>query len=378
MKKALITGISGQDGSYLAELLLSKNYKVYGFVPFKDQANEGVVDYLSGKDDVFIYDGDLTVSKTFEKLISEIGFDEIYHLGAQSHVRKSFDSPEYTADINALGTIRLLETIRKHSRYTKFYQASSSEMFGDAPSPQSEDSLFLPRSPYACSKLHAYWTTINYRRAYKIFSCNGILFNHESPRRGVDFVTRKITRSIASICSKEQDVLYLGNLEAKRDWGFAPEYVEAMWLMLQKDTPGDYVIGTGRSYPVREFVETSFKYLGIDIEWQGGGLNEIGIISGNRAKVNGVCEALCVGKEVIKIDPCFFRPIDVENLCADNVKAGDELGWSARVDFHSIVKIMLDYDFINAGLTPVGDGLKFLSENGFSWVNEEELMGIGG
>ena len=309
MRRALITGITGQDGSYLAELLLSKDYEVHGLIRRASTFNTGRIDHIYTDPHIpgtrlFLHYGDLSDSGQLANLIYNIQPDEIYHLGAQSHVRVSFDIPEYTGDITALGTTRLLEAIRRSGIKTKFYQASSSEMFGAAPPPQNEKTPFYPRSPYAAAKVYAYWMTVNYREGYSLFACNGILFNHESPRRGETFVTRKITRAIANIILGKQKKLYLGNLEAKRDWGFAPEYVECQWLILQQDEPGDYVIGTGESHSVREFVKEAFNYAGIEIEWKGEGVNEKGIV---RSLSSTSSSILNVGDILIEIDPCYFR-----------------------------------------------------------------------
>ncbi|MCR4345098.1 MAG: GDP-mannose 4,6-dehydratase, partial [Candidatus Scalindua sp.] len=283
MKKALITGISGQDGSYLAELLLSKGYEVHGIIRRASAFNTHRIDHIYvdphiDKAKLLLHFGDLSDSGHVTNLIYNIQPDEIYHLGAQSHVRVSFDMPEYTGDIVAMGTTRILEAIRRSNKNIKFYQASSSEMFGTAKPPQNETTIFQPASPYACAKLYSYWMVENYRKGYGMFACNGILFNHESPRRGETFVTRKITRAVTNIIAGKQDKLYLGNLDAKRDWGYAPEYVEAMWLMLQQEKADDYVIGTEESHSVREFVTEAFTYVGIEIEWQGTGEKEKGII----------------------------------------------------------------------------------------------------
>jgi len=312
-KKALITGITGQDGSYLAELLLSKGYIVHGLIRRASTFNTRRIDHLYvdphlPEARLFLHYGDLSDSGQLTEIIFNIQPDEIYHLGAQSHVRVSFDMPEYTGNITAVGTTRILEAIRRSGIKTKFYQASSSEMFGSAPPPQNENTPFHPRSPYAAAKVYAYWMTVNYREAYGLFACNGILFNHESPRRGETFVTRKITCGLASILAGRQKKLYLGNLEAKRDWGYAPEYVECQWLMLQQDEPDDYVIGTGESHSVREFVECAFNYAGIELEWKGSGLEEKGIVKSCSEDI----ETLREGDVVIEIDPKYFRPAEVD------------------------------------------------------------------
>ena len=319
MKKALITCITGQDGSYLTELLLSKDYEVHGLIRRASTFNTDRIEHIyqdphDPQTRLFLHYGDLSVSGHLTELIYNIQPDEIYHLGAQSHVKVSFEMPEYTGDITGLGTIRLLEAIRKSGVKARFYQASSSEMFGSTPAPQSEKTPFVPQSPYAAAKVYAYWVVRNYREAFGLFACNGILFNHESPRRGETFVTRKITRSIARIKLGLEKKLYLGNLEARRDWGYAPEYVKAMWSMLQQDKLNDYVIGTGVSHTVKEFVQYAFSYLGLD--WN----------------------------EYVEIDPKYFRPTEVEFLRADPSKAKKELKWQPKVTFEKLVRIMVDAD----------------------------------
>jgi GDPmannose 4,6-dehydratase len=317
--KALITGITGQDGSYLAEQLLERGYEVHGFVRRSSSFNTERIDHLyrdPHESDVrlFLHYADLSESSRLVKLIYEIGSDEIYHLGAQSHVRVSFDVPEYTSDVTALGTVRLLEAIRESGVRTRFYQASSSEMFGSAPAPQSETTPFHPRSPYAVAKLMAHWITVNYRDSYGMFACNGILFNHESARRGETFVTRKITRALARIQAGLQEKLYLGNLDAKRDWGYAPDYTDAMWRMLQADQPDDYVIATGETHSVREFLDEAASILGMD--WE----------------------------EFVEIDARYFRPAEVDVLCGDASKARERLGWQPTVTFKELVRIMVEAD----------------------------------
>jgi len=319
-RRALITGITGQDGSYLAELLLSKGYEVHGIKRRSSSFNTGRIDIifpdLHDRDArLFLYFADLADSTSLIKLLYRLQPDEIYHLGAQSHVRVSFEIPEYTGDITALGTTRLLEAIRESGIKTKFYNASSSEMFGRAVEvPQRETTPFRPCSPYACAKVYAYWMTVNYREGHGLFACNGILFNHESPRRGETFVSRKITRAIARIKAGLQDKLYLGNLEARRDWGYAPEYVEAMWRMMQVDKPDDFVIATGETHSVREFVELAFEYAGLD--W----------------------------KKYVEIDQRYFRPVEVDILQGDYSKAEKVLGWQPKVKFQELVKIMVEED----------------------------------
>jgi GDPmannose 4,6-dehydratase len=320
MKRALITGVTGQDGSYLAELLLAKGYEVHGLVRRASTFNRSRIDHLCLDPEIhgmrfFLHYGDLTDSVGLARLLYQLCPDEIYHLGAQSHVRVSFDTAEYTADATGLGTIRILEAIRDSQVKARFYQASSSEMFGKAREiPQTEKTPFYPRSPYACAKVFAYWATVNYRESYSLFASNGILFNHESPRRGETFVTRKVSRAVACIKAGLQGVLYLGNLYPKRDWGYAPEYVEAMWLMLQQDEPGDFVIATGESHSVKEFVKEAFAHAGLD--WQ----------------------------KFVKIDPMYYRPAEADFLVGDASKARQVLGWEPRTKFRELVKLMVDAD----------------------------------
>jgi GDPmannose 4,6-dehydratase len=323
MKKALITGITGQDGSYLAELLLAKGYEIHGLIRRASTFNTDRIDHLykdfhDPQARVYLHYGDLSISGQLTDLLQEIRPDEIYHLGAQSHVRVSFDMPEYTGDVTGLGTIRLLEAMRKTGINARFYQASSSEMFGAAPPPQSEATPFQPQSPYAAAKVYAYYVVRNYRDAYKLFAANGILFNHESPRRGETFVTRKITRAAARIKLGLQEMLYLGNLEAKRDWGFAGDYVEAMWLILQQDSPDDYVIATGETHSVREFAEKVFAKLGLDYQ------------------------------KYVKIDPRYFRPTEVDVLLGDATKARKALHWLPKVSFDQLIDMMIAADLETA------------------------------
>jgi len=372
-KKALVTGITGQDGSYLTELLLSKGYEVHGLIRRASTFNTGRIDHIYTDPHIpgtrlFLHNGDLSDSGQLVNLIYNIRPDEIYHLGAQSHVRVSFDMPEYTGDITALGTTRLLEAIRRSGIKSRFYQASSSEMFGAAPPPQDENTAFCPRSPYAAAKVYAYWMVVNYREGYKMFACNGILFNHESPRRGETFVTRKITRAIANILKGKQRKLYLGNINAKRDWGFAPEYVEMMWLMLQQDEPDDYAVGTGESHSVKDFLEEVFNYVGIQIEWRGEGIDRKGIVRSLSSVLN---PALKVGDIIIEIDPRYFRPTEVDFLQADISKARRKLGWAPRTTFDELVKIMVDYDMKLIGLDPVGEGIRICEKKGFSYTNHD-------
>jgi GDPmannose 4,6-dehydratase len=351
MKRALITGITGQDGSYLAELLLDKGYEVHGLIRRASTFNTDRIDHIYQDPHLpearlFLHYGDLSVSGQMADLIYNIQPEEIYHLGAQSHVRVSFDMPEYTGDVTGIGSVRLLEAIRKTGVKTKFYQASSSEMYGSAPAPQNEQTPFEPRSPYAAAKVYAYWLARNYREGYNFFASNGILFNHESPRRGETFVTRKITRAVARIKFGLQDKLYLGNLDARRDWGYAPEYVEAMWLMLQQEKPDDFVIGTGESHSVRELCEFAFREAGMELEWRGSGVDEVGIIAGykNNLQLPAASRPLSAGATVVAIDPRYFRPTEVHSLLADPSKAKNELGWEPKVTFKELVNIMVTAD----------------------------------
>jgi len=337
MKRVFITGITGQDGSYLTEFLLEKGYEVHGIIRRASVFNTERIDHLMNDPKInnkvfFTYYGDLTDSSNLNRLIQKIKPHEVYNLGAQSNVKISFEVPEYTAEVDAVGTLRLLDAIRDTGVNTKFYQASSSEIYGKVQeTPQKETTPYYPRSPYAAAKLYAYWITVNYREAYNLFACNGILFNHESPRRGKRFVTRKITRAITRIVKGKQDKLVLGNLDAKRDWGYAPEYVKSMWLMLQQKKPDDYVIATGEAHTVREFCELAFKEAGIDIEWKGNGLDEKGINSAN-------------GKTLVEVDPRYFRPTEVDILVGDYTKAKKVLGWEPCVKFKELVKLMVKYD----------------------------------
>src|SRR5689334_1446586 len=336
-KKALITGITGQDGSYLAELLLSKGYEVHGIIRRASTFNTGRLDPIyddphSGHARLFLHYGDLSDASALARLIGKITPDEIYNLAAQSHVRVSFDSPEYTADITATGTVRLLEAIRETGIQPRFYQASSSEMYGMVREvPQTELTPFYPRSPYGCAKVYAYWITVNYRESYGMHASNGILFNHESPIRGETFVTRKITRAVAAIELGLQQKLYLGNLDAKRDWGHARDYVEGMWLMMQQPESDDYVLATGETHSVREFVELSFRHVGRTIEWRGEGQNETGIDSRT-------------GQVLVEIDPSYFRPTEVDLLLGDPTKAHQKLGWRHRTSFQELVREMVEAD----------------------------------
>lgn len=337
MKKALITGITGQDGSYLTELLLEKGYEVHGIIRRSSSFNTDRIDHLyrdrheTGVK-LFLHYGDLTDSSNISRVLEDVKPDEIYNLGAQSHVRVSFDLPEYTGNTDALGTLRLLDAIRDKGMDVKFYQAGSSEMFGKVlETPQKETTPFYPRSPYACAKVYAHNISVNYRESYNMFVCNGILFNHESPRRGGTFVTKKIVDAFRNIKDGKQEKLYLGNLEAKRDWGYAKDYVEAMWLMLQQDKPDDYVVATGETHSVREFVEEAAPYFGFDIEWKDAGLEEKGIDKNT-------------GKVLIEIDEKYFRPTEVDLLLGDASKAEKNLNWKPKTKFKDLVKIMCEIE----------------------------------
>lgn len=340
MKKALITGITGQDGSYLAEFLLEKGYEVHGIIRRSSSFNTSRIDHLYKDPHInnvklFLHFGDLSDSSNISRLLEKIKPDEIYNLGAQSHVKVSFDMPEYTADVVGLGTLRILDAIRESGIKTKFYQASSSEMFGKVQEiPQKETTPFHPRSPYGCAKVFGYWITKNYRESYNIFACNGILFNHESPRRGSTFVTKKITEALVKIKFGLQDKLYLGNLDAKRDWGYAKDYVEGMWLMLQAKKPDDYVLATGETYKVREFVEESAKVLGMKLKWTGKGLKEKAVDTKT-------------GKTIIEVDPKYFRPAEVELLIGDPTKAKKVLKWKPKTSFKELVRLMVEEDLKN-------------------------------
>ena len=333
MKIALITGITGQDGSYLAELLLEKGYEVHGIVRRASLINTHRIDHIYDHERVKLHYGDLTDSTNIVRVIQKVKPDEIYNLGAQSHVKVSFEMPEYTADVDAVGTLRILEAVRLlgMEKEVRIYQASTSEMFGLVQEvPQKETTPFYPRSPYGCAKVYGYWITKNYREAYDMYACTGILFNHESPRRGETFVTRKITRALSKISCGLQESLYLGNLDAKRDWGHAKDFVRAMWLMLQQEKPEDYVISTGQQYSVREFVEKAAPYFGMKIEWMGEGENEVGFDWNTK-------------KPIIYVDPKYFRPTEVESLLGDSSKAKEELGWEPEISFDELIEDMCIY-----------------------------------
>lgn len=357
MKKALITGITGQDGSYLTEILLERGYEVHGIIRRSSSFNTARIDHLYNDAEIlnkkmFLHYGDLIDASSLNRLLEKIEPDEIYNLAAQSHVKVSFDVPDYTAQVDALGTLRFLDAIRETGlRKVRFFQASTSELYGKVREiPQTETTPFYPRSPYAVAKLFAYWTVINYREAYDIFAVNGIMFNHESPRRGKTFVTKKITGEIASIISGRSEKLVLGNLEAKRDWGYAPEYCEGMWTMLQHAKPDDFVLATGETHSVREFVEKAFAYLGIEIGWHGENENERGVIvsidkSVLREKTRTEKQFIKDGQTIVEVSSSYFRPTEVDLLIGDSSKAQKILGWTAKTRFDQLVKIMIDADF---------------------------------
>ncbi len=330
---AFITGVTGQDGSYLAEFLLEKGYDVHAILRRSSVFTTQRIDHILGHPRLHTYHGDLTDSSNLHTLLSKIKPDEIYNLGAQSHVAVSFEVPEYTAEVVGLGTIRLLNAIKDLGQKPRFYQASTSELFGGLPetAPQSEATPFYPKSPYGAAKLYAYWVTINYREAYGLHASNGILFNHESPRRGETFVSKKVTKAVARIAQGKQEVLTLGNLDARRDWGYAKDYVECMWLMLQQDAPDDYVIASGEAYSVRQFVEMAFAEIGVGLRWQGHGLDEVGVDSST-------------GRIRVQVDPRYFRPAEVDLLWGNPSKAIQKLGWQCKTSVHELVRIMVQYD----------------------------------
>jgi len=344
-KIALISGITGQDGSYLTELLLSKGYIVHGIIRRSSSFNTFRIDHLYKNREIldkkmFLHYGDLTDSSNLNRLVEKIEPTEIYNLGAQSHVQVSFEVPEYTAEVDGIGTLRFLDAIKETGVKTRFYQASTSELYGLVQEvPQTENTPFYPRSPYGAAKLYSFWITVNYREAYSLFASNGILFNHESERRGKTFVTRKISVGVSNIMVGRQEKLVMGNLDSKRDWGYAPEYVEGMWRMLQVDQPDDFVLATNETHTVKEFIEESFRVLGEEIEWQGEGIHEKGILRSS-------------GKEVVSIDPRYFRPTEVDLLIGDYSKAREKLGWKPKVTFKQLVKIMVEADYrkIQAGM----------------------------
>ncbi|MCH8341643.1 MAG: GDP-mannose 4,6-dehydratase [Chloroflexi bacterium] len=342
MLKALITGVTGQDGSFLAEFLLDKGYEVHGLMRKSSTFNTERIDHIyqdphDPQARLILHYGDLSNGEQLSNLVYNVRPDEIYHMGAQSHVMVSFEMPEWTGQVTGLGTTRILEAVRRSGIQTRFYQASSSEMFGDAPPPQNELSPFRPRSPYAIAKVYGYWMAANYREAYDMFTVNGILFNHESPRRGATFLSRKVTRAVARIKAGLQDKVYLGNLESRRDYGYTPEYVEVMWQMMQLEIPGDYVIGTGEAPTMGEFVEEAFAYA--DMDWQ----------------------------EYVEIDPRYFRPTEVDVLIADSSKAKQDLGWEPKITYKPLVRIMVDADLEMVGLDPIGEGMRILEDNFGDW-----------
>lgn len=342
MPKALITGVTGQDGSFLAEFLLDKGYEVHGLMRKSSTFNTERIDHIyqdphDPQARLILHYGDLSNGEQLSNLVYNVRPDEIYHMGAQSHVMVSFEMPEWTGQVTGLGTTRILEAVRRSGIQTRFYQASSSEMFGDAPPPQNELSPFRPRSPYAIAKVYGYWMAANYREAYDMFTVNGILFNHESPRRGATFLSRKVTRAVARIKAGLQDKVYLGNLESRRDYGYTPEYVEVMWQMMQLEIPGDYVIGTGEAPTMGEFVEEAFAYA--DMDWQ----------------------------EYVEIDPRYFRPTEVDVLIADSSKAKQDLGWEPKITYKPLVRIMVDADLEMVGLDPIGEGMRILEDNFGDW-----------
>ncbi len=342
MPRALITGITGQDGSYLTEFLLSKGYEVHGMIRKASTFNTGRIDHIyqdphRQEARMFLHYGDLASAEVLTNLIYNVQPDEIYNLGAQSHVKVSFEMPEYTGTVTGLGTVRILDAIRRSGIEARFYQASSSEIFGNSEPPQNENTPFRPRSPYAIAKAYAYWITVNYRESYEMFAVNGILFNHESPRRGETFLTRKVTRAVAHILAGMQSKLYLGNLDSRRDYGYAPEYVEMMWHMLQHEVPDDFVIGTGIAPTMREFVQEAFSY--VDLDWQ----------------------------EYVEIDPRYYRPAEVDYLQADAKKARQVLDWNPKITYKDLARIMIDADMQAAGLEPIGKGLEILRDNFSGW-----------
>ncbi len=349
MQKALITGITGQDGSYLAEFLLDKGYEVHGLIRKSSTFNTERIDHIyqdphNPEARLYLYYGDLTNGEQLTNLVYNIRPDEIYHMGAQSHVMVSFDMPEYTGEVTGLGTTRILSAVKRSGIKTRFYQASSSEMYGDSPAPQNEETPFRPRSPYAIAKVYAFWMVANYREAYNMYASNGILFNHESPRRNETFLSRKVTRAVARIKAGLQDKVYLGNLDSRRDYGYTPEYVEVMWKMLQQDAPGDYVVGSGVAPTIREFVQEAFGYA--DMDWE----------------------------KHVEIDARYFRPTEVDHLLADSSKAQRELDWNPKITYQQLVRIMVDADLEAVGEQPIGDGLQIMEQNFGDWHRWESSV----
>ncbi len=378
MKVAFITGITGQDGSYMAELLLSKGYEVHGLIRKASTFNTNRIDHLyndSHKSGVklFLHYGDLSDSGALADAIWRVKPDEIYNFGAQSHVRASFDLPEYTGNVSGIAVIRILDAIKRIDKPVKFFQASTSELFGSSLPPQNEDTIFQPRSPYASAKLFAYWTVVNYREAYNLFATNCITFNHESPRRGETFVTRKITRAISRILAGIDTNLYLGNLDAYRDWGYAAEYMSIIYDIMQLDKPIDIVIGTGESHTVREFLDTVFEYTGIEVEWSGAGADTIAKVVTFDTKWKN---SLKIGQEIIKIDPRYYRPTEVDHLKADITKLKNILGYTPRVKFNDLVKIMMDSDMIHNGLEAPGEGIKIHNNLNLDWSQNINIANL--
>lgn len=378
MKKAFLTGITGQDGSYMAELLLSKGYEVHGIIRKASTFNTHRIDHIyrdfhDSSAKLFLHYGDLSDAGALTDVLTQVQPDEIYNFGAQSHVRASFDLPEYTANVTGTSVVRMLDAVKRFQKPVKFFQASTSELFGGSPPPQNENTAFTPQSPYAAAKLFAYWSVVNYREAYNIFASNCITFNHESPRRGETFVTRKITRTIARILAGIEQTLYLGNLDAFRDWGYAAEYVSIIYDIMQLDKPMDIVIGTGQSFTVRDFLKEVFSYIGIEVEWCGVGIDEY-------AKVinfdSNWSNSLKKGQTIVKIDPRYFRPLEVDHLKADISKLRSVLGREPQVKFADLVRIMMDSDLINNKLPAPGIGLERHNDLNFKWSSNIDISNL--
>ncbi len=378
MKKAFLTGITGQDGSYMAELLLSKGYEVHGIIRKASTFNTHRIDHIyrdfhDSSAKLFLHYGDLSDAGALTDVLTQVQPDEIYNFGAQSHVRASFDLPEYTANVTGTSVVRMLDAVKRFQKPVKFFQASTSELFGGSPPPQNENTAFTPQSPYAAAKLFAYWSVVNYREAYNIFASNCITFNHESPRRGETFVTRKITRTIARILAGIEQTLYLGNLDAFRDWGYAAEYVSIIYDIMQLDKPMDIVIGTGQSFTVRDFLKEAFSYIGIEVEWCGVGIDEY-------AKVinfdSNWSNSLKKGQTIVKIDPRYFRPLEVDHLRADISKLRSVLGREPQVKFADLVRIMMDSDLINNKLPAPGIGLERHNDLNFKWSSNIDISNL--
>lgn len=378
MKKAFLTGITGQDGSYMAELLLSKGYEVHGIIRKASTFNTHRIDHIyrdfhDSSAKLFLHYGDLSDAGALTDVLTQVQPDEIYNFGAQSHVRASFDLPEYTANVTGTSVVRMLDAVKRFQKPVKFFQASTSELFGGSPPPQNENTAFTPQSPYAAAKLFAYWSVVNYREAYNIFASNCITFNHESPRRGETFVTRKITRTIARILAGIEQTLYLGNLDAFRDWGYAAEYVSIIYDIMQLDKPMDIVIGTGQSFTVRDFLKEAFSYVGIEVEWCGVGVDEY-------AKVinfdSNWSNSLKKGQTIVKIDPRYFRPLEVDHLKADISKLRSVLGREPQVKFADLVRIMMDSDLINNKLPAPGIGLERHNDLNFKWSSNIDISNL--